>query len=101
MSTSPILPLAAVSAADPTVGHAAATARPASSFARMLQDGIATVDKRMAEADAQVAAFAVDDTIPPHQVLYAIEQARHGMEMMMQVRSHLTEGLQEIMRMQL
>ena len=76
-------------------------ARPASSFARMLFDGINQVEEKNKAADAMVRAFAIDDSIPPHRVLFALGEARHSLEILMQVRARLVEGYQEIMRMQL
>ena len=101
--TSPILPVASVGAADPTLARSATTlaAPHGTSFAQMIVGGIDHVSQQAAQADAKIAAFALDDTIPPHEVIFAIEQARHSLEMMLQVRSRLVEGFQEIMRMQL
>lgn len=73
----------------------------AGSFGRMLLDGVQGVNQQLTQADAQVAAFALDDSIPVHQVTYALEQARLSFELMLQVRSRLVESYQEIMRMQL
>lgn len=99
----PIAASWAVHAADPALIRQAAPPQPTQgvSFSQMLMNGVDHVDKQLAAADAKVAAFAVDDTIPPHEVIYAIEQARHSLELVLQVRSHLVEGFQEIMRMQL
>ena len=71
------------------------------SFGRMLLEGVQGVNQQLINADAQVAAFALDDSIPVHQVTYALEQARLSFELMLQVRSRLVESYQEIMRMQL
>lgn len=71
------------------------------SFARMLLDGAESVDEKLLEADRLVAAFAVDDSIPLHQVTFALDQARLAFELMLTVRSSLVESYQEIMRMQL
>ncbi|KSB91862.1 hypothetical protein AS593_07505 [Caulobacter vibrioides] len=71
------------------------------SFAQMLLNGVQDVNQKLVDADAQVAAFAVDDSIPVHQVTYALEHARLSFELMLQVRNRLVEGYQELMRMQL
>lgn len=72
-----------------------------SSFASLLMTGVGQVDASVAHADQLVREFAVDDSIPVHQVTYALEQARMSMELMMQVRSRLVEAYQDIMKMQL
>jgi flagellar hook-basal body complex protein FliE len=81
----------------------AAAPRPAgaTSFSQMLLGGVNSVNQQLTEADGLAAAFAVDDSIPLHRVTYALEHARLSFELMLQVRSRLVEGYQEIMRMQL
>lgn len=97
-------PLAPIAALDPVQGPdsmLSSAAHPTSSFARMLLDGINHVDEKNKAADAMVRAFALDDSVPPHRVMFALGEARHSLEMLMQVRARLVEGYQEIMRMQL
>ena len=101
-----LVPIEAVGAIAPMNGLAMAspptsTPRGSSSFGQLLLNGINQVDQQLTTADNLAAAFAVDDTIPPHQVTVALEQARLSLELLLQVRSHLVEGYQEIMRMQL
>lgn len=80
----------------------AATAQPnGTSFSQVLLDGIAAVNQRVADADAMVRAFALGESIPIHQVTFALEEARLSMEMMMQVRARLVESYQRMMEMQL
>lgn len=71
------------------------------SFGRMMLDGIGKIDAQIKTSDQLAAAFAVDDSIPLHQVTFALEQARLSTELLLQVRNQLVEGYQEIMRMQL
>ena len=59
------------------------------------------MNQKLIDADQAVTAFALDDSIPLHQVTYALEQSRLAFELMLQVRARLVEGYQEIMRMQL
>lgn len=73
----------------------------ATSFSQVLLAGIASVDRNVAVADAEVRAFATGDSIPVHQVTFALEQARLSLELMLQVRTRLVEGFQQIMNMQL
>jgi flagellar hook-basal body complex protein FliE len=86
---------------DPSGAGGAARARPTQSFSQMLLDGVNKIDKEAKSADAMVTAFALDDSIPPHEVMFAVEQAHHAFEVVMQVRSRMVEGYQELMRMQL
>jgi len=48
-----------------------------------------------------VKAFALDDSIPVHQVTFALEEARLAVELAMQVRTRLLESYRELMNMQL
>lgn len=96
-------PIAAIGAADPL--HALQTTLTAgpmgASFSQMLLNGIDHVDQKLVHADAMAKAFALDDSIPLHQVTFALEEARLSLELMLQVRSRLVEGYQQIMGMQL
>jgi flagellar hook-basal body complex protein FliE len=98
-------------AAIPPVGQVAphlvdplATAsRPASpaSFADMIARGVETTTAKLAAADRLVAQAAVDDSIPLHQVTYALEEARISFELMIQLRNRLIDASQQLMNMQL
>lgn len=70
------------------------------SFQQLLSAGLDATNAKIAEADRLVAAFAVDNDIPAHQVTFALEEARLSLEMMIQVRNRLVEGYQQIMNMQ-
>jgi len=103
MSAVPIQALAAI-APPQTLAvqggtHAAAPA--GASFSQVLLNGIDSVNQKVVDADAMVRAFALDDSIPVHQVTFALEQARLSLELMMQVRARLVEGYQRMMEMQL
>lgn len=71
------------------------------SFSDMLLNGIQGVDRKVADADHLVRQFAIDDTIPVHQVTIALEEARLGVELAMQVRARLVEAYRDLMTMQL
>jgi flagellar hook-basal body complex protein FliE len=74
---------------------------PTQSFGHLLLDGLQQVNRSVLKADQLTRAFAVDDSVPLHQVTFALEQARLSVELMGQVRSRLVEGYQELFRMQL
>lgn len=102
--------IAAISVIDPQVASNVQNASPATasvaaeadmSFARLMSEGAASVSSKVDAANAMVRSFALDDSIPVHQVTMAIEEARLAVELAMQVRSRLVEGYREIMNMQL
>ena len=72
-----------------------------SAFADLLMGGVDKANRQVLDAQSQATAFALDDSIPVHQVTYALEQARLSVELMLQVRSKLADGVQELLRMQL
>jgi len=71
------------------------------SFASLLAQGIKSAEGKVAHADEMVKAFALDDSIPVHQVTFALEEARLAVELAMQVRTRLLESYRELMNMQL
>ena len=70
-------------------------------FGKLVSSGISQVEAKVNEANELVGRFAVDDSIPIHQVTMALEEARLAVELAVQVRSRLVEGYREIMNMQL
>lgn len=74
---------------------------PEGGFGRLLMQGLQSVDAKLNASDALVRRFAVDDSVPVHQVTIALEEARLSVELAMQVRSRLIEGYRELMNMSL
>lgn len=70
-------------------------------FADVLSRSLKSVEAKVSEANALVREFAIDDSIPIHQVTIALEEARLSVEVAMQVRERLVDGYREIMNMQL
>ncbi len=102
MSTLPVAPIHRGTGVEELSDAIGARGAPQTqSFANMLLDGIDRVDQKSKAADALVTQFALDDSVPPYRVLFAMGQAHHSLEMLMQVRARLVEAYQELMRMQL
>jgi len=105
--SAPALPsIAAIASPQALMQTQASALNPAAqasgvSFTQMLTNGIQSVNQKVAHADSMVRAFALDDSIPLHQVTFALEEARLSVELMMQVRSRLVETYQRMMEMQL
>ncbi|KPL68260.1 hypothetical protein SZ64_09080 [Erythrobacter sp. SG61-1L] len=74
---------------------------PGASFQSVLSAGLDTVNQKVAHADELVRQFALDDSVPVHQVTIALEEARLSVELAMQVRTRLVETYRELMNMQL
>lgn len=92
---------------DPVITRLGAAAAPGAAavgdlgFASVLTQGMRHVESKVATADALVRQFALDDSVPLHQVTYALEEARLAVELAMQVRTRLVESYRELMNMQL
>lgn len=71
------------------------------SFVEILSKGIEQISSKLVEADRLVVQFAIDDSVPLHQVTYALEQARLSFELMLQVRNRMLEATQQLMNMQI
>lgn len=74
---------------------------PTVDFDAILSGSLNSVNDKVATADAMVRQFAVDDSIPVHQVTLALEEARLSVELAMQVRARMVETYREFMNMQL
>ena len=72
----------------------------AASFSQFLLSGINDANSKVLDADNAVRSFALDDSIPVHQVTFALEQARLTLELMMQLRGRLVDAYQQLMNMQ-
>jgi len=83
------------------VEPAAAVGTQGPSFGEIMRAGLHDVDTKIAHADALAQQFALDDSVPVHQVTMALEEARLSVELAMQVRTRLVEGYRELMNMQL
>lgn len=92
--------IAAVGAALPPIAPPVQAAQ-GGGFGALLLQGLQQVDAKLAHADTLARRFAVDDSIPVHQVTMALEEARLSVELAMQVRTRLLDGYRELMSMQL
>lgn len=83
------------------VSSVAAPQAGGASFADVLMTGLRGVDQKISTADTLVQQFAVDDTVPVHQVTMALAEAKVAVELAVQVRTRLVEGFRELMNMPL
>lgn len=71
------------------------------SFLQAIGQGIAAVNEDVAKADQLLEAKALGESVAPHELMIAMEQAKLSLQLTVEVRNRLLEGYQEIMRMQL
>ena len=86
---------------NPTGQIRPSTDLPASAFGSMLMQNLQRIDGKIGQANSMVRQFAVDDSIPVHQVTIALEEAQMSVELAMQVRAQMVEGYRQLMNMQL
>lgn len=72
-----------------------------SGFAEMLGESLATLESRIDHANTMVQRFAIDDSVPIHQVTMALGQARLSVELATQIRTQVVESYRQIMNMQI
>jgi flagellar hook-basal body complex protein FliE len=82
-------------------GAAQPTQADGANFGELLMTGLRGVDAKVADADKLVQQFAVDDSIPVHQVTMALAEARLSVDLAMQIRARLLDSYRELMNMPL
>ena len=70
-------------------------------FSSMLSNGIQQLDASLKQADSQLQAFALGETVSTHDVMISLEKARFSLQMAVELRNRLVESYQELTRMQL
>jgi flagellar hook-basal body complex protein FliE len=70
-------------------------------FGAWLANAIGSVNQQLVRADQGLQGLAAGETQNLHQVMIALEEARLGVQLLVQVRNRLLEAYQEVLRMQL
>jgi flagellar hook-basal body complex protein FliE len=69
-------------------------------FGTWLASAVGDVNQQLARADQSLQQLATGEAQNLHQVMIALEEARIGVQLVVQVRNRLLEAYQEILRMQ-
>ena len=72
----------------------------AADFGPWLTQALGRVNRELLQADAGLQQLATGQVENLHQVMIALEEARLGLQLAVQVRNRLLEAYQEILRMQ-
>ena len=75
--------------------------RSGADFLAVVEGGVTRVDASLHAADDKLRRLAAGDSIPLHDVMIAMEQARIDLTLIAEVRNRIVEGYQELIRMQL
>jgi flagellar hook-basal body complex protein FliE len=100
MATDPISFLPAVQqiATDPATSLAS---QPTSNFESWLTGAIAQVNTDLLRADDGMQRLATGEASDLHHVMIALEEARIGVQLLVQVRNRLLDAYQDVVRMQI
>lgn len=69
-------------------------------FGAWLAGAVGRVNQQLVHADQGLQQLAAGETQNLHQVMIALEEARLGLQLLVQVRNRLLEAYQEVLRMQ-
>jgi flagellar hook-basal body complex protein FliE len=100
MATEPISFLAPVTATGSGIAGLSSDAQTAPDFASWLADSVSRVNSDLARADEGLQQLATGEAPDLHHVMIALEEARLGVQLLVQVRNHLLDAYQEVLRMQ-
>ena len=94
-----ITPIAPVEALTPMLQAGQAAAPRQADFADWIAGQINDTDQKIREAEDGVRRLALGEADNLHQVMMSLAKARTSLELTVQVRNRILEGIQEIMRM--
>ncbi len=86
--------------AQPGLGGAAQPGG-AGDFGAWLKGALGEVNDQLARADEGMQRLAAGEAQSLHQVMISLEEARIGVQLLVQVRNRLLESYQDILRMQI
>jgi flagellar hook-basal body complex protein FliE len=79
----------------------AAPTQQAVGFGAWLAQSLGRVNQDLVHADEGLQQLASGETQNLHQVMIALEEARIGVQLLVQVRNRLLDAYQDILRMQM
>ncbi|MGK5049013.1 flagellar hook-basal body complex protein FliE [Janthinobacterium sp. GB4P2] len=92
--------IAAAAAIPEAMATIATPPSPAGGFGHWFSTELQAVNTRLVNADHQIQQLAVGDVENLHEVMIHLEEAKLSFQLLAQVRNHLLEAYQEVMRMQ-
>jgi flagellar hook-basal body complex protein FliE len=93
-----VLPVGAVVAELP--GASVVSSGPVEPFSQRLQAELATVDRKLVDAELGLQQLAAGKSDDLHHVMLSLEEARLSFQLLVQVRNKVLEAYQDVMRMQ-
>ncbi|WP_019962430.1 flagellar hook-basal body complex protein FliE [Woodsholea maritima] len=71
------------------------------SYQSIFIDGLNAVEEKLNTTAEKVREFALNDDIPVHEVMIAMEETRLMVELTMQVRNRVVEAYRDVMNIQI
>jgi flagellar hook-basal body complex protein FliE len=81
-------------------GQAAPADAASGAFGPWLAQALGSVNDQLLRADNGLQRLATGDAESLHQVMISLEEARIGLQLVVQVRNRLLEAYQDVLRMQ-
>lgn len=97
--TEAISPISALMQPD-AIAPAQKDVAPASGFGDWFSKELSSVNAQLVNADTEAQNLATGEAQSLHQTMIHLEEAKLSFQLMLQVRNHLLEAYQEVMRTQ-
>lgn len=86
--------------ARPDAAQAGIATPPAGNFGSWFTGELNTVNAALVRSDVEVRQLATGEGPPLHEVMIHLEEAKLSFQLLAQVRNHLLEAYQEVMKTQ-
>jgi flagellar hook-basal body complex protein FliE len=94
-------PIASVFAADPGIALQPAGAGGGPAFSQWIEQQLSGVDTQLQKSDRLVQDLALGKVDNLHHVMIEMEKSKLSLQLLLQVRNHVLDAYQELVRMQL
>ncbi|VUD61759.1 Flagellar hook-basal body complex protein FliE [Thalassocella blandensis] len=72
-----------------------------SNFLQLMQSSLETVNSDLKASDDIMQRYMVDKNVSTHELMIAMEQAKHSLQVSVQVRNKLVEAYKQVLQMQI
>lgn len=72
-----------------------------SNFLQLMQSSLETVNSDLKASDEIMQRYMVDKNVSTHELMIAMEQAKHSLQVSVQVRNKLVEAYKQVLQMQI
>ncbi len=94
-------PIASVSAADTALALQPAAAGGGPAFSQWIEQQLSSVDTQLQKSDRLLQDLALGKVDNLHHVMIEMEKSKLSLQLLLQVRNHVLDAYQELVRMPL